>query len=106
MIVNCPKIIQKLPKMPKNAKNCPKIAQNCPKLPKIERLPQQLYFPHCVTWEDNLIIISGDGWSRPLLVIPDLSAFEAVPFVLLPQESHNRLRNCSQAGKTGLQSLT
>ena len=28
MIVNCPKIIQKLPKMPKNAKNCPKIAQN------------------------------------------------------------------------------
>ena len=25
----------------------PKIVQNCQKLPKIERLPRQLYFPHC-----------------------------------------------------------
>ena len=41
---NCPKIVQKVPKI---AQNCPKIAQNCPKLSKIERLPQQLYFPYC-----------------------------------------------------------
>ena len=51
---NCPKFAKNCPKIAKTAKNCqklPKIAQNSSKLikiPKIERLPQQLYFPHCV----------------------------------------------------------
>ena len=33
--------------MSKNCQKFPKIIQNCQKLPKIERLPQQLYLPHC-----------------------------------------------------------
>ena len=40
----CPKIAKKMPKLSK-------IAQNCTKLPKIERLPQELYFPHCDSGE-------------------------------------------------------
>ena len=42
------------PKLPKIAKNCPKIDK---KLAKIERLPQQLYFPHCVC---SLVTLAGD----------------------------------------------
>ena len=39
------KIVQKLPKLPKIVQNYPKLS----KIIKIERLPQQLYFPHCGT---------------------------------------------------------
>ena len=39
--MKCPKIVQNYQKLAKNV-------QNCSKLPKIERLPMQLYFTHCV----------------------------------------------------------
>ena len=43
----CQKLSKNCPRLPKNCPRLPKIVQNGLKLPKIERIPQQIYFPHC-----------------------------------------------------------
>ena len=56
------------------------------------------------------MIISGEGWSLPLVDIVDLpigfSELELVLGLLPDDKVHNRLRNNSQAGNTELHSLT